>query len=49
MIGEARRNLARKSTAVSKAVQPIYLICSFLDWLDFVMSPSFFFLRSVNL
>ncbi|MBY0093794.1 MULTISPECIES: hypothetical protein [Priestia] len=33
-----KRSLARKSTAVSQAVQLIYPICSSLDWIHFVMS-----------
>ncbi|MDD9781088.1 hypothetical protein PVE99_01215, partial [Priestia megaterium] len=31
------RRLARKSTAVSQAVQLMYPICSSLDWIHFVM------------
>ncbi|MEW4230114.1 hypothetical protein [Priestia megaterium] len=33
-----KRSLARKSTAVSQAVQFIYTSCSSLDDIDFVMS-----------
>ncbi|MCT9853748.1 hypothetical protein [Priestia megaterium] len=33
-----KRSLARKSTAVSQAVQLIYPICSSLDGIHFVMS-----------
>ncbi|MBD8114708.1 UNVERIFIED_ORG: hypothetical protein J2X74_005123 [Bacillus sp. 1751] len=35
-----KRSLARKSTAVSQAVQLLYPICSSLDCIDFVMSQS---------
>ncbi|MGF9847967.1 hypothetical protein ABEX42_19125 [Priestia megaterium] len=35
-----KRSLARKSTAVSQAVQLLYSICSSLDCIDFVMSQS---------
>ncbi|MGB3566418.1 MAG: hypothetical protein WBA30_04585 [Priestia megaterium] len=35
---ERKRRLARKSTAVSQAVQLIYPICSSLDGIHFVMS-----------
>ncbi|MCF8888121.1 MULTISPECIES: hypothetical protein [Priestia] len=35
-----KRSLARKSTAVEKAVQIIYPSCSSLDWIYFVMSQS---------
>ncbi|RDZ14904.1 hypothetical protein C3744_13135 [Priestia megaterium] len=37
-----KRSLARKSTAVSQAVQIIYPICSSLDGIDLVMSQSLF-------
>ncbi|USL44999.1 hypothetical protein LIS78_09930 [Priestia megaterium] len=33
-----KRSFARKSTAVSQAVQLLYPICSSLDWGNFVMS-----------
>ncbi|MGF9887668.1 hypothetical protein ABEX78_03390 [Priestia megaterium] len=33
-----KRSLARKSTAVSQAVQLMYPSCSSLDWIHFVMS-----------
>ncbi|WP_308280733.1 hypothetical protein [Priestia sp. TSO9] len=33
-----KRSLARKSTAVEQEVQLMYLICSFLDCIDFVMA-----------
>ncbi|WP_129708900.1 hypothetical protein [Priestia megaterium] len=37
-----KRSLARKSTAVSQALQPMYPICSSLDWIHFVnVSTSF--------
>ncbi|NGY90202.1 hypothetical protein F3K44_06710 [Bacillus megaterium] len=36
-----KRSLARKSTAVSQAVQFIYTSCSSLDDIDFVMSQPF--------
>ncbi|MBX9968796.1 hypothetical protein ACFW1J_24585 [Priestia aryabhattai] len=35
-----KRSLARKSTAVSQAVQLLYPICSSLDYIDFVMPQS---------
>ncbi|MGE1111863.1 hypothetical protein ACQJ0K_08895 [Priestia megaterium] len=35
-----KRSLARKSTAMEKAVQIIYPSCSSLDWIYFVMSQS---------
>ncbi|MFE8063518.1 hypothetical protein DUD79_19250 [Priestia aryabhattai] len=34
--------MLRKSTAVSQAVQLMYLICSSLDWIYFVMSRPLF-------
>ncbi|PFD97502.1 hypothetical protein CN265_21170, partial [Priestia megaterium] len=34
----AKRSLARKLMAVSQAVQLLYLVCSSLDGIDFVMS-----------
>ncbi|WP_209368522.1 MULTISPECIES: hypothetical protein [Priestia] len=37
-----KRRLARKSTAVSQAVQLMYPICSSLDWIHFVMSQPLF-------
>ncbi|MBX9986605.1 hypothetical protein, partial [Priestia aryabhattai] len=37
-----KRSLARKSTAVSQAVQLMYLICSSLDWIHFVMCQPLF-------
>ncbi|MBY0061530.1 hypothetical protein [Priestia aryabhattai] len=33
-----KRSLARKSTAVSQAVQLMHLICSSLGWIHFVIS-----------
>ncbi|MBY0008090.1 hypothetical protein C1N83_18000 [Priestia aryabhattai] len=36
-----KRSLARKSTAVSQAVQFMYTSCSSLDDIDFVMSQPF--------
>ncbi|MED3946280.1 MULTISPECIES: hypothetical protein [Priestia] len=38
-----KRSLARKSTAVSQAVQVMYLIYSSLGWIHFIMSQLFFF------
>ncbi|MDP9725855.1 hypothetical protein J2W44_004957 [Priestia aryabhattai] len=40
MPSRGKRSLARKSTAVSQAVQLLYSICSSLDCIDFVMSQS---------
>ncbi|MET3407668.1 hypothetical protein ABIC59_005137 [Priestia aryabhattai] len=40
MPSRGKRSLARKSTAVSQAVQLLYPICSSLDCIDFVMSQS---------
>ncbi|MDR7242911.1 MULTISPECIES: hypothetical protein [Priestia] len=37
-----KRSLARKSTAMSQAVQLMYLICSSLDGIHFVMSQPLF-------
>ncbi|MGC9932313.1 hypothetical protein [Priestia aryabhattai] len=37
-----KRSLARKSTAVSQAVQLMYLVWSSLDWFHFVMSQPLF-------
>ncbi|PFA99149.1 hypothetical protein CN383_15980 [Priestia megaterium] len=37
-----KRSLARKSTAVSQAVQLMYLLWSSLDWFHFVMSQPLF-------
>ncbi|WP_170923459.1 hypothetical protein [Priestia aryabhattai] len=37
-----KRSLARKSTAVSQAVQLVYSHFSSLDWIHFVMSQSLF-------
>ncbi|MEI2329212.1 hypothetical protein [Priestia megaterium] len=37
-----KRSLARKSASVLQAVQLMYLICSSLDWIHFVMSHSLF-------
>ncbi|PGR12986.1 hypothetical protein COC62_06935 [Priestia megaterium] len=37
-----KRSLARKSTAVSQAVQLMYPICSSLDWIHFVISQPLF-------
>ncbi|MED4391691.1 hypothetical protein P4699_16160 [Priestia aryabhattai] len=39
-----KRSLARKSTAVSQAVQVMYLIYSSLGWIHFIMSQLFFLL-----
>ncbi|UOO40490.1 hypothetical protein I0292_22300 [Priestia megaterium] len=39
-----KRSLARKSTAVSQAVQVMYLIYSPLGWIHFIMSQLFFLL-----
>ncbi|MBY0062940.1 MULTISPECIES: hypothetical protein [Priestia] len=39
-----KRSLARKPTAVSQAVQPMYPICSSLDWIHFVMSRPLFYI-----
>ncbi|MDR7245971.1 hypothetical protein [Priestia megaterium] len=39
-----KRSLARKSTAVSQAVQLMYPICSSLDWINLVMSQPHFFM-----
>ncbi|TPF18317.1 hypothetical protein [Priestia megaterium] len=40
-----KRSLARKSTAVSQAVQLMYTSCSSLDWIHFVMSQPLILLR----
>ncbi|PFA99653.1 hypothetical protein CN383_14270 [Priestia megaterium] len=40
-----KRSHARKSTAVSQAVQLIYPICSSFNWIYFVMSQPLFTLR----
>ncbi|WP_181903698.1 hypothetical protein [Priestia megaterium] len=37
-----KRSLARKSTAVSQAVQLIYSICSSLDWIHLIISRPLF-------
>ncbi|MGG0472025.1 hypothetical protein ABEY96_07480 [Priestia aryabhattai] len=37
-----KQSLARKSTAVSQAVQLMYLLWSSLDWFHFVMSQPLF-------
>ncbi|MFZ7824703.1 hypothetical protein ACO1DI_16750 [Priestia sp. 40] len=37
-VARRKRSLARKSTAVSQAVQFLYPICSSLDAIGFVMS-----------
>ncbi|MCF6795234.1 MULTISPECIES: hypothetical protein [Priestia] len=37
-----KRSLAWKSTAVSQAVQLLYLICLSLDWINVVMWQSVF-------
>ncbi|UKJ79663.1 hypothetical protein H1W83_21165 [Priestia megaterium] len=37
-----KRSLARKSTAVSKAVRLMYTSCSSLEWIHFFMSQSLF-------
>ncbi|MEB4870791.1 MULTISPECIES: hypothetical protein [Priestia] len=37
-----KRSLARKSTAVSQAVQLMYPICSSLGWIHLVMSQPLF-------
>ncbi|RDZ13897.1 hypothetical protein C3744_15275 [Priestia megaterium] len=39
-----KRSLARKSSAVSQAVQLMYPICSSLDWINLVMSQPHFFM-----
>jgi len=36
------RSIARKSNAVSQAVQLMYPICSSLDWIHFIMSQPHF-------
>ncbi|MET3684765.1 hypothetical protein ABIC37_000274 [Priestia megaterium] len=41
-----KRSHARKSTAVSQAVQLIYPICSSFNWIYFVMSQPLFTLRT---
>ncbi|MDR7244522.1 MULTISPECIES: hypothetical protein [Priestia] len=43
-----KRSLARKSTAVSQAFQLMYPICSFLDWINVVMSHLFFLYNSAG-
>ncbi|WP_192885581.1 hypothetical protein [Priestia megaterium] len=40
-----KRSLARKSTAVSQAVQLIYPHFPSLDWIHFIMSQSFFLVK----
>ncbi|USD15267.1 hypothetical protein ND894_25445 [Priestia megaterium] len=37
-----KRSLARESTAVSKAVRPMYTSCSSLDWIHLFMSQPLF-------
>ncbi|MDR7244062.1 hypothetical protein J2W47_003159 [Priestia megaterium] len=37
-----KRSLARKSTAVSQAVQLVYPICSSLNWIHLVISRPLF-------
>ncbi|MCF6794908.1 MULTISPECIES: hypothetical protein [Priestia] len=43
-----KRSLARKLTAVSQAFQLMYPICSFLDWINVVMSHLFFLYNSAG-
>ncbi|MGG2089766.1 hypothetical protein ABFY59_22575 [Priestia aryabhattai] len=43
-----KRNLAWKSTAVSQAFQLMYPVCSFLDWINVVMSFLFFLYNSAG-
>ncbi|MDI3092478.1 hypothetical protein QJ133_15250 [Priestia megaterium] len=43
-----KRSFARKSTAVSQAFQLKYPICSFLDWINVVMSHLFFLYNSAD-
>nr|WP_223260301.1 hypothetical protein [Priestia megaterium] len=43
-VARGKRSLARKPTAVSQAVQPMYPICSSLDWIHFVMSRPLFYI-----
>ncbi|MHC8970434.1 hypothetical protein IUJ58_05135 [Priestia aryabhattai] len=38
-----KRSLARKSTAVSQAVQLMYSICSSLDWIHLAISQFLFY------
>ncbi|WP_328243817.1 hypothetical protein, partial [Priestia megaterium] len=40
-----KRSLARKSTAVSQAVQLIYSHFPSLDWIHFIMSQPFFLVK----
>ncbi|PFE35509.1 hypothetical protein COK01_03600 [Priestia megaterium] len=40
-----KRSLARKSTAVSQAVQLIYSHFPSVDWIHFIMSQPFFFCK----
>ncbi|NGY85838.1 hypothetical protein [Priestia megaterium] len=44
-----KRRLAWKSTAVSKAVQLMYLICSSLGWIQLVLSRPLFMHYYINL
>ncbi|MGG0574616.1 hypothetical protein ABE036_11710 [Priestia aryabhattai] len=44
-----KRSLAWKSTAVSKAVQLMYLICSSLGWIQLVLSRPLFMHYYINL
>ncbi|MED3979996.1 hypothetical protein [Priestia megaterium] len=43
-----KRSLARESTAVLQAFQLIYPVCSFLDWINVVMSHLFFLYNSAG-
>ncbi|MHA2962016.1 hypothetical protein [Priestia megaterium] len=43
-----KRSLARKSTAVLQAFQLMYPVCSFLDWINVVMSHLFFLYNSAG-
>ncbi|MDO6850557.1 hypothetical protein Q4S57_21650 [Priestia megaterium] len=42
-----KRSLARKSTAVSQAVQLMSPICSSLDWIHLVMSQPLFIINDL--
>ncbi|WP_165351695.1 hypothetical protein [Priestia megaterium] len=43
-----KQRLARKSTAVSQAVQLMYPICSSLDWIHLIMSqPRFLYKQTI--
>ncbi|MCZ8493270.1 hypothetical protein [Priestia megaterium] len=43
-----KRSLARKSTAVLQAFQLMYPVCSFLDWINAVISHLFFLYNSAD-